>query len=72
MAKREELEGDEDVLPEPTDDTTPEDDDTDGDIGRLDSRPGPGNDSVSEAASSWRRRARRLLPPLWRPRSGPG
>ena len=32
MAKREELEGDEDLLPEPTDDTTPEDDDTDGDI----------------------------------------
>ena len=32
MAKREELEGDEDVLPERTDDTTPEDDDTDGDI----------------------------------------
>ena len=32
MAKREELEGDEDLLPEPTDDTTPEDDDTDDDI----------------------------------------
>ena len=38
MAKRAELKGDEDVLPEPTDDTTPEDDDTDGDISRLASR----------------------------------